>query len=88
MPSCKNVTQIISQSHDRTLTLREHIAIKLHLFICYPCRRFVRQLTILTTVLQRLLKEDIPSDDSALASAARQRIRERLQDAPGKPDIT
>ncbi len=81
MLSCKDVTRKISQAQDRKLTLREWIAVKLHLLICYACRRFVRQLAIVTAVSRRVLSEENPPDDAALTEKARQRIRERLQDS-------
>lgn len=91
MLSCKDVTHKISQSQDRTLTLHDRIGVKLHLLICYACRRFVRQLTILTAASRRALSENstLELDDKPLPEAARQRIRERLDQTartPGTPD--
>ncbi|MHB8471863.1 MAG: zf-HC2 domain-containing protein [Gammaproteobacteria bacterium] len=87
MLSCKDVTQKISQAQDRTLTRREHIGVNLHLLICYACRRFVKQLTILTAAARRALPENATPglDDKSLPEAARQRIRKRLEHGAEKP---
>ncbi|HHH35397.1 MAG TPA: zf-HC2 domain-containing protein [Gammaproteobacteria bacterium] len=48
MLSCKEVSKLVSQAQDRSLTLRERISVRLHLFMCNMCRRYRRQLVFLT----------------------------------------
>lgn len=84
MLSCKEVTQKVSQAQDRKLTLRERIGVRLHLLICYACRRFVRQLAILTAASRHLLSDDISPDNATLTDSARQRIQEQLQSSVEK----
>ena len=86
MLTCKEVTQKVSQSLDRQLTLRERLSVRMHLLFCYACRRFVKQLSLLTTAVQGAISRDRLHDDGKLADTARQRIRQRLQDAIGKPE--
>ncbi len=87
MLSCKDVTRKISQAQDRRLTFRERLSIRLHLLICYACRRFVKQVTILTAVSQRLLSDDSKSGAvDTLTDSARHRIRDRLQESVDRHD--
>jgi len=54
MMDCKQASKVISQSLDRKLTLRERIALKLHLFICDACKHFNHQLLTLRTSFKHL----------------------------------
>jgi hypothetical protein len=44
MLNCKNASQLISQSLEQPLTIRERFALNLHLLICKYCKRFSQQL--------------------------------------------
>ena len=54
MLSCKKVSQIISQSLDRPLTMRERFALKLHLFICKYCKRFSQHMQCLRVAIKKM----------------------------------
>lgn len=43
MLNCKEVTQLVSESFDRRLSLRERFGLRLHTMMCSTCRLF-RQL--------------------------------------------
>jgi len=47
MYNCKEVTQMVSESLDRKLPLRQRMGIRLHLFMCKLCSRFRKQMLIL-----------------------------------------
>ena len=51
---CKQASQIISQSLDRKLTLRERFALNFHLFICNACKHFNQQLIALRSTFKKL----------------------------------
>ncbi len=63
MLSCKQSSQIISASLDRSLTKRERFALRLHLFICKYCNRFNQQLQTLR-VAMTTMTESIENDTS------------------------
>ncbi|MDX1914835.1 MAG: zf-HC2 domain-containing protein [Methylophilus sp.] len=63
MLNCKQTSQLVSQSLDRNLTLRERLAVRLHLFICKYCRRFQRQLLAMRKSFKRM-SEAIENDSS------------------------
>jgi len=84
MLSCKDTTVMVSQSLDRTLTLRERFGVKLHLMICVACRRMLKQLQLLSTVAQHYsaLEDEEPSrEQQHLSKEAGTRILEQLQHA-------
>lgn len=63
MLNCKQTSLLVSQSLDRKLNWRERMAVRLHLWICVYCRRFMRQLLAMRIALKRL-SQDIEADES------------------------
>lgn len=54
MLSCKEVTRLVSQSQDRSLGLRERVALRLHFALCKGCRNVERQVGFLRRAVARL----------------------------------
>lgn len=44
MKHCYKATFLVSQSHERQLTLAERVKMRLHLAVCPACRHFADQL--------------------------------------------
>ncbi len=61
MLNCKQASALVSQSLDRPLSWSERGQLKLHLFICNPCRRFAQQLKLLATAMH--LRSEIIEND-------------------------
>lgn len=57
--SCKEATRLISQREDRTLTLGESAALRLHLAICRGCRAVGEQIPFLRRALAKLFDEPL-----------------------------
>lgn len=55
MLSCKQATELMSQSQDQRLGLRERFALRMHLLMCLGCRNFDRQLVFLRRAADRLV---------------------------------
>lgn len=47
MLTCKEASELVSQSYDRRLSWGERLGLRLHLAICSACTRFARQLRFL-----------------------------------------
>lgn len=62
--TCKEVSVLASQQSDRPLSLRERMALKIHLFVCAGCRRFVEQLAFIRRAVKRLPDHDIAPDSN------------------------
>lgn len=61
IPSCREVAALLSQAQDRPLSLRERLALRVHLPLCEACRNFRSQLQILRAAMRRYVaRDDIP----------------------------
>lgn len=74
MLDCKQTSQLISQSLDRKLTLRERFALQLHLIVCKFCKRFSQQLQIIRVSMKSLVDEVEKNDAILMPSDAKERI--------------
>lgn len=54
MLSCKNVVDDADRLLAGELTLRQRLAVRLHLLICVHCRRYLHQLKLLLRALPHL----------------------------------
>jgi hypothetical protein len=80
MLSCKEVTELVSQSIERRLSLRETLQLRMHLFVCTACSRFVRQMKFLHAAAKAYAQRGISTARQwVLSNTARERIRVQLQ---------
>lgn len=56
--TCKEVSVLASQQHERTLTLWERLALRIHLCVCNGCRRVVRQLEFIRRAVKQMAQRD------------------------------
>ncbi|MBI5891681.1 MAG: zf-HC2 domain-containing protein [Nitrosomonadales bacterium] len=54
MLDCKHNAELLSQSYDRPITLRERMAMRMHLMMCKGCRNFEKQLAFIRKVAREL----------------------------------
>ncbi len=50
MLSCREATQMVSESMDRKLPFQDRVLIRMHLLMCRYCSRFSKQMKILRNV--------------------------------------
>ncbi len=83
MPSCKDVSRLVSESMETKLTLRKRIGLWMHLSMCRLCRGFARQLWVIQTAAKEHgeSKDDTSLADATLSDDARERIRRAVQNA-------
>jgi hypothetical protein len=82
MLSCKNVTQLLSESMDHSLPLGKRIGVRLHLLICKFCARYERQLLLIRETVRRIVTtEEKPGEPpgETLSEEAKERIRKSLR---------
>lgn len=79
MLSCKQASQLASQSFDRPILVRERLALAFHLMICKFCRRFNRQLAQIRAAIHRLTRHTEQDESLQLSVEAKQRIAESLE---------
>lgn len=52
MGKCKDITRLLSDALDRSLSTREWLAIRLHLPTCSGCRNYRKQIRLLRVAAQ------------------------------------
>ena len=66
MPSCKEVSRLVSESMETKLPLRKRIGLWMHLSMCRLCRGFSRQLRVIQAAAKQHGESE---DDTSLADA-------------------
>lgn len=79
MLSCKQASQLISQSLDRRLSGRERWSLRFHLMICDMCTRFSKQLVVLRLAMQRMRQEVEQDEHIQLPYEAKARIAAAIE---------
>lgn len=74
MLSCKQASEVISQSLDRKLTTWERFNLKLHLFICKYCRYFSQQLQTLRVAVKANVSSIENDNTIGMSNEAKKRI--------------
>lgn len=78
MLSCKDVTQLISESMDTSLPIGKRIGMRLHLLMCKFCSRYERQLLLIRETVRCIVAtEEKPGE--TLSEEAKVRIRKSLR---------
>lgn len=85
MLSCKQVSQIISQSLDRPLTLRERFALKLHLLICKYCKRFSQQMQTIRVAVKQIINSIENDNTIEIPIAVKNRIAALVESNSPQP---
>jgi hypothetical protein len=62
MLSCKDITENANAYLEKDLPLSKRLSVRMHLFMCVHCRRYVDQLRITIQTLG-LMKEEHPLDE-------------------------
>ena len=72
---------LFSEARERSLSMREKVTIKLHLFTCGACRRYVAQIERMSELVKSNTEEETAESEVKLSSEARTRIRAALEAA-------
>lgn len=79
MPSCKEISALISQSMDHRLPLMKRLSIRLHVSMCFLCRRYEKQLTLLREGAGHYANPDENEDEQSLSPEARERLQKAVE---------
>lgn len=83
LPTCQELTPVLSQSLERRLTLREQLTLRLHFLICVYCVRYLKQLRFMREALREREARALECDSDAspsLTPEARERLRRALRE--------
>ena len=78
--SCKQVSQLVSDAHERSLSLTERLRLRLHIILCWPCRNYEQDILLLTGTLKRMQASG-PDTSACLSEQGYQRIQQALREA-------
>lgn len=78
-PCCRDMTRLISESHERPLGPMLRFRMKLHYGICIWCVRYRDQIDLIRAFIRRF-PEMACDAEAKLSDDARQRIREKLRE--------
>lgn len=83
LPDCKTITPTLGESLDRLLSRREKIIMKLHLWTCSKCARYLEQVRFLSKAMrkheERLTENESPK--LRMSSDAKDRLSNALKSA-------
>ena len=51
--TCKEVTHLVLQAEDKALPLADRLAVRLHMYVCKACPRFVKQVVFMRRASER-----------------------------------
>ncbi|MDD2933318.1 MAG: zf-HC2 domain-containing protein [Methylotenera sp.] len=82
MLTCKQASQLVSQSLDRPLSWRELVQLRFHLLICNACRHFKQQLNQLLIAIEQLKNETVLDQTIQLSTDAKTKILQVIESNP------
>jgi len=85
MLSCRETTQLISESLERRLSLRQRIAVIAHLLMCRFCSRFRRQLLFMEKAVGLFVENEKEGklqveDEPSFSPGAPERIKRSIKE--------
>lgn len=80
LPPCCEIAHQISDSQQKSPSLRERIIIRLHLMVCDWCTSYSKQIVLMRDAARQELRsvESSPSPEFRLSETARDRLRNSL----------
>ncbi|MEO1818529.1 zf-HC2 domain-containing protein [Pseudomonas sp.] len=75
MLKCKDLVALSSDLLDGELTLKQRIAVRMHLAMCVHCRCFIRQLRVSQRVIRQLPDQQAPELETLLRAMQAQQQR-------------
>jgi hypothetical protein len=63
MLTCKDASRLLSQRQDRTLSMRERLALQMHLAVCKGCALVSKQLEFMRRAFSEYAKRGAKPDD-------------------------
>jgi hypothetical protein len=79
MLTCKQASQLISQSLDEPLSWSDRMKLKFHLFICNACTRFNQQLRLIKNAVLSIKSETENDATIQLSLEAKARINQAIE---------
>ena len=85
MLTCKEVATAIGRDEWCTASWRRRLALRLHLLMCAPCRRYAAQIRAIGTAARSLLREH--GEDPMVLKRLHQTILRLPESTPNSRDV-
>ncbi len=85
MLTCKETAKAVAHDEVRTAPRWRRLALRLHLLMCPPCRRYAAQIRALGTAARSLLREH--GEDPTVLERLRETILSRPEIKPHSGDV-
>jgi hypothetical protein len=82
--NCQKASQILSQSLDRKLSLRERLSLRLHLTICDACTAFGQHLKLMRMTVKKITGQVEENKNVRISETARQRMASKIDEEARK----
>ena len=82
MKHCKEIARLVSEGHDRHLSLVERMHIRMHMVLCFVCRRFTKQIDLIRGLSHSIGDTGHDTLDESLSPEAKARIKNALSQNP------
>lgn len=79
MLTCKQASQIISQSLDNPLSWSDRMRLKFHLLICNACNRFNQQMRLLNIAVKQVIQTTENDNTIQLSLEAKARMTKAIE---------
>jgi hypothetical protein len=79
MPSCRDISRLVSDAMDHRLPLQQRLMIRLHIGMCALCRRYERQLHLLRHASTHYADPEENRAEQPLSAAAKERLKASLK---------
>ena len=76
---CKTASRLQSEALDRKLAFRQRFGLRIHLLLCKWCRRYGKQITLLSSAAHEHPDEMAEPISQKLSAEARDRIKQKLR---------
>lgn len=78
MLTCQQASELVSQSLDQPLSLKNRFKLKFHLMICSACHRFNRQMGQLRSAILGFVKITEEDESIKLSPEAKAKISQKI----------
>lgn len=80
LPSCKDITALVSRSLEDDLSWREKLVMKAHLYTCIACQRYLAQLKFMSEVIGKQEESRVNGEyPPRLSAEASERLKSALK---------
>ena len=83
MLRCRDIAKLLSDSLEKDLPWLQRVEIRMHLMICYVCRRYWKQLRFLHGCMRRYYEEE-HTCEKCLSQEAKERIQNAIDEESKK----